>query len=89
MFIFIVAPSRQDLAQPADDSASVRPQSSDAWHADNAEDLRRDDLFISRVHQLIRPVELIAADSETELVVETICWKHVPVRVKLPEVRFS
>lgn len=51
--------------------------------------MRGDDLLVSRVHQLISPVQLIAPNPEAKLVVEAIRGKHVPVRVELPEVSFS
>ena len=51
--------------------------------------MRGDDLLVSRVHQLVRPVELITANPEAELVVEAIRGEHVPVRVELSEVGLS
>lgn len=51
--------------------------------------MRSDYLLVSRVHQLIGPVELIAPNPEAELVVEAIRGEHVPMRVELSEVGFS
>ena len=89
VFVFLVTPSRQNLAQSAHDSAPIGPKGSNTWDTDNADDLRRDYLLVSRVHQLIGPVELIAPNPEAELVVKTIRGKHVPMRVEFPKVGLS
>ena len=75
--VLIIFPARQDLAEPAHDSAPVGPEGRDAWHASDADDLRCDDLLVPGVHQLIGPVQLIASDPETELVVEAVRGEHV------------
>ena len=77
-----------NLAEPADDPAPIRPKSCDALHPGNADDLRSDDLLISGVHQLVRPVELVAPRPEAELVVEAVRGKHVPVSVELSRMSF-
>ena len=75
--VFIILPTRQDLAEPSHDSASVGPEGRDTWHPSNTDDLRCDDLPVPGVHELISPVQLIASNPETELVVEAVCGEHV------------
>ena len=82
-------PARHDLAKSAHDSAPIRPEGGDPRHASDADDLWRDDLLVSWVHQLVRPVQLVAPDPEAKLVVEAIRRKHVPVGVEFPWVRIS
>ena len=75
--ILVVFPARQDLAESAHNPAPVRPEGRDAWYPGNADDLWCDDLLVPGVHELIGPVQLIAPNPETELVVEAICGEHV------------
>lgn len=84
MLVFVIPPARDDLAEPAYDSAPVGPEGGDPRHASNADDLRCNYFAITRVHQFVCPIELVAPDPETELVVEAVCGEHVPVGIEFP-----
>lgn len=84
MLVFVISPTRDDLAEPAHDSAPVGPEGGDPRHASDADDLRCNYFAITRVHQFVCPIELVAPNPETELVVEAVRGKHVPVGIEFP-----